>query len=305
MKITPKQLELAKLAAQWLSQSIHKPGDRITEKQLTDALRVSRSPVRAIMPYLAKKGFLTEGEAGYFVSDAHTDIEPQGVIPKSADQKLFDRIIADRGNDKIPGDFAEAELIRRYKVPRSQLTRVLIRLSLDGIVEPNPGQGWRFRPNFESDKAYLDSYRFRMIIEPAGILEETYQQDDEKLRVLLERHMNLKVVSGIEPRQFIEANAAFHETVARFSNNVFIVQDVLKHTRLRRFTEHLYYEDDRMHSLVDEHIHVIEALLSGQREWASALMKRHLQIALAYTKRRLQEHAWPSDQATPSEHVAK
>ena len=265
MKITPKQLELAKLAAQWLSQPVHKPGDRITEKQLTDALRVSRSPVRAIMPYLARKGFLTERESGYFVSDAHTIIEPQGVIPKSADQKLFDRIIADRGNNKIPSDFSEAELIRRYKVPRSQLTRVLIRLSLDSIVEPNTGQGWRFLPNFESEQAYFDSYRFRMIIEPAGILEDTYQQDDELLRALLDRHIALKGARGIEPRQFIEANAAFHETVAQFSNNVFIIQDVVKHTRLRRLNEHLYYSDARMVALVDEHIAVIEALLSGQR----------------------------------------
>jgi len=293
MKVTPKQLELAELAVNWLSQPFHKPGDRITEKQLTDALRVSRSPVRAIMPYLAKKGFLTEGRHGYFVADADKRVKAQGVIPKSADQKLLDKIIADRAENKVPEDFTEAEFIRRYDVPRSQLTRVLIRLSLDGLVEPNRGQGWRFLPNFESEQAYLDSYRFRMIVEPAGILEDTYRQDDEALRALLDKHKELRAAKEIERRQFIEANAAFHETVARFSNNIFIIQDIRKHTRLRRLTEHLFYEDTRMNRLVEEHIAVLEALLSGQREWAAALMKRHLQIAIAYTEKRLEEQHTP------------
>ncbi|MBN8956946.1 MAG: GntR family transcriptional regulator [Rhizobiales bacterium] len=280
MELNAKQLELAGLAAAWLTALRHVPGCRVTEQQLTCALGVSRTPVRMIMPYLASKGFLAEGKHGYFIPEKMPELDSRAAaIPKSADQELFDTIILDRSNNRVPEQFSEAQFIRRYDVPRSQLTRVLIRLSLDGLVEPSTGQGWRFLPSLENERAYIDSYRFRVIIEPAGILERGFKQDDEKLRSLRAGHVKFSGVKSTDRQLFIELNSDFHETLARFSNNMFIIENVRKHSRLRRLSEHAFYDDVRMRTLMTEHIAIIDALLEGQREWASALMKRHLEIA--------------------------
>ena len=288
MRITPKQLELASLAAKWLSLPHHKPGDRITEQQLTEALGVSRSPVRAIMPYLAEKRFLNMGAQGFFIPASLPQANILSSIPKSSDQKLFDKLIEDRARGKLAEEFSEAELIRRYKIARSQLTRVLIRLSLDGLVEPRKGQGWRFLPTLEDEKAYRDSYNFRKLIEPAGILESTFRQDDDRLRELLRSHTEMTAMNPGERGLFFDLNAEFHETIAEFSNNIFIIQNVHKQAGLRRMTEHLHFDETRMKMLLQEHIQVIEALLAGQREWAAALMKRHLEIAIITGQRKLE-----------------
>lgn len=280
MQLNAKQLELAGLAAAWLTSLRPPPGHRVTEMQLTGALGVSRSPVRIVMPYLAKKGFLIDSERGYLVPDVLPELDSaDAAIPKSADQELFDAIILDRAANKIPEQFSEAQLIRRYGVPRSQLTRALIRLSLHGLVEPSTGQGWRFLPTLASRRAYLDSYRFRMIIEPAGILERGFVQDDGKLRDLRQGHVDFNSARSGDRRHFIELNAHFHETLAQFSNNIFIIENVRKHSRLRRLSEHAFYDRTRMAALMTEHIAIINALLEGQREWAASLMKRHLEIA--------------------------
>jgi DNA-binding GntR family transcriptional regulator len=280
MDLNAKQLELAGLAAAWLSTLRNMPGRRVTEEQLTQALGVSRTPVRMVMPYLASKGFLAEGKRGFFVPKTMPELDSRAAaIPKSADQELFDTIIRDRSRNRVPEQFSEAQFIRRYDVPRSQLTRVLIRLSLDGLVEPSTGQGWRFLPSLENERAYNDSYRFRIILEPAAILEHDFKQDDAKLRSLRDNHVKFSGAKSTDRQHFIKLNSDFHESLAGFSNNVFIIENVRKHSRLRRLSEHAFYDKGRMSTLMTEHIAIIDALLDGQREWASALMRRHLEIA--------------------------
>lgn len=147
MQLSAKQAELAARIASSLVTAQHPAGHRITEEQLTAQFFVSRSPIRAVMQFLAEKGFLVRGDRGYFIPEQLPEFDPgSSPIPKSADQELYAAIASDRARNEVPEQFSEAELMRRYSVPRSQLIRVLNRLSLDGFVEPAAGHGWRFSP---------------------------------------------------------------------------------------------------------------------------------------------------------------
>jgi DNA-binding GntR family transcriptional regulator len=278
MRLTAKQSELAARVASSLIAARHPPGHRITEEQLTSQFGVSRSPVRAVMQFLASTGFLAQAERGYFVPEKLPELEPDSaIIPKSADQELHERIARDRARDQLPEQFSEAEFIRRYEVPRSQLIRVLNRLALDGVVEPSAGHGWRFLPTLNSQAIYRDSYRFRMMIEPQGLLEPTFVADKRLLQQMREDQVNL--AASLDARRMFEFNAALHETLAGFSNNFFIVEAVRRHSRLRRLNEQLAIDKVRAYERISEHVAIIDALLNDQREWAASLLKRHLDIA--------------------------
>lgn len=278
MRLTAKQSELASRVALSLATAGYPTGYRITENQLTAEFRVSRSPIRAVMRFLAEKGFLEHMDKGYFIPESMPNRDVvDAVIPKSSDQELYDKIARERAQDKLSEQFSEAEFMRRYGVPRSQLIRVLNRLSLDGIVEPSAGHGWRFLPTLNKEIMYRDSYRFRMMIEPLGILEPTFRVDVAVLKKLRDDQIGL--AASPDPQKLFEQNAAFHETLANFSNNSFVIEAVHRHSRLRRLSEHLSHDEDRTRGRIEEHVSIIDALLENQREWAASLLRRHLDIA--------------------------
>ncbi|HXE15896.1 MAG TPA: GntR family transcriptional regulator [Stellaceae bacterium] len=74
------------------------PGERITEEGLAERLLVSRTPVRAALPALAREGLLTPSETrGYFVrsfsqQDVIDAIELRGVL-----EGMAARLVAERG----------------------------------------------------------------------------------------------------------------------------------------------------------------------------------------------------------------
>lgn len=281
-RLSAKQAELAARMASYLVASRFPPGQRVTEEQLCKEFRVSRSPVRAVMQFLSTRGFLTQAERGYFAPEKMPELgSASALIPKSADQQLLDAISRDRSRDLVPEQFTEAEFMRRYDVPRSQLLRVLNRLSLDGVVEPAPGHGWYFLPTLNSPETYRDSYRFRILIEPQSMLEPTFLADKPLLRQMREDQMSM--ASSSDARQLFELNASFHETLAGFSHNSFIIEAVRRHSRLRRLNEQLALDRARIRKRIGEHVAIIDALLEDQREWAASLLKHHLEIASQIT----------------------
>lgn len=278
IRLTAKQAELAARMAGYLVAARFPPGQRITEEQLCKEFRVSRSPVRAVMQFLATRGFLSQAERGYFIPDKMPEFGASStLIPKSLDQQLLDDIARDRARNLVPEQFTEAEFMRRYDVPRSQLLRVLNRLSLDGVVEPAPGHGWYFLPTLNSPETYRDSYRFRILIEPQALLEPTFAANKPLLRQMREDQMSM--AASTDPRQLYELNASFHEMLAGFSHNSFIIEAVRRHSRLRRLNEQLVLDRARIRKRIGEHVAIIDAVLEDQREWAASLLKHHLEIA--------------------------
>lgn len=278
MHLTTKQSELAHRVALSLVTSGYREGQRITEQQLTDTFRVSRSPIRAVMKFLAAKGFLEQKDKGYFIPSSMPNRDAvENLIPKSSDHELYEKIAQSRARDDLPEQFFETDLMRIYSVSRTQLLRVLNRLSLDGVVEPSTGRGWQFLPTLNKESAFLDSYRFRMIVEPAGILEPTFRIDIEALQKL--RSDQVLLTDCPDSQKLIEQNATFHNTLAELSQNSFIIEAVHRHSRLRRLSEHFSQNHIRTRIRVDEHVSIIDALLDGQKEWAASLLRHHLEIA--------------------------
>ena len=145
-----------------------------------------------------------------------------------------------RLNGQIPEQFAETDLMRLFNISRYMLRGVLSRIQQEGWIEQRAGQGWQFLPMIDSVEAYEESYSFRAIIEPAGLLAPTFMVDTEAL-ARCKKQQQFIADGGyltMTPQELFESNAQFHETLASFSGNRFHVQTVRRLDQLRRLVEY-------------------------------------------------------------------
>lgn len=281
---TPLQVDLARHIAQDIAARRYAPGDHLSEEALAAGYEVSRTPVRGALRLLAAQGLISHRpNSGYTVADnaAAAAAAIEGAGPTL--DELYRRLIDDRASRGLPETFTERDLIQRYDAPRSLLAKTLLQLSADGLIEKRKGHGWQFAPSLESAEALAESYRFRMTIECAGLLEPTFRLDRPALARMRAAHEALiqRDDAAISATEFFGLNASFHEMLARFSGNRYILQAVQQQNQLRRLEEHAaFYRDARFVNSSSEHLQIIEALEAGDQEWASQLMRRHLKTSL-------------------------
>ncbi|CAB3675203.1 GntR family transcriptional regulator [Achromobacter pestifer] len=280
---TPLQVDLARHIAEDIVARRHRPGDHLSEEALAAAYEVSRTPVRGALRLLAAKGLITHRpNSGYTVADnAATAPAIEGASPTQ--NELYRRLIDDRAQRSLPDTFTERDLRLRYDAPRSVLAKTLLQLSADGLIEKRKGHGWQFAPSLENAEALGESYRFRMAIECAGLLEPSFRVDKPALARMRAAHEALiqRDDADISATEFFGLNASFHELLARFSGNRYILQAVQQQNQLRRLEEHAaFYRDARFVNSSSEHLRIIEALEAGDQERAAQLMRHHLTTSL-------------------------
>lgn len=302
----------AKLAAQILRHVVEQgfeKGHHLIEASLAERLNVSRSPVRAALKLLESRGIIEqERNRGYFLKVSGKAVDIAAVpLPVPDDEKLYTRILADRLARKLDDVQTETELMRRYRTTRSNIRRVLARLTKERVIERSPGVGWTFMPVIQSKRAYFESYRLRLILEPAGLMEPTFTIDQRRLEKARDHHRTLirTQCRNISPVDMFHINADFHEMLASFSNNRFIAEIMQQQNVMRRLLEYEETHDRRrMVSSCEEHLEVLTALEAGDRDWAATLLRRHLEIA---SKIAADAAIWPEDgqpAAAPPPHPA-
>jgi len=292
--VNSRRALLALRILKYLQDGDQAVGSRLTETALADAFGVSRSPIRSALALLAEKDVLSfKPSRGY--SLARPPSELRGIelhIEPSEQEALYRRIASDRFEGRLSERFTEATLVRRYRKSRAQVAKVLDRLAQEGLAERRAGRGWVFSPVLNSARAHAESYRFRLLLEPEAISIDTFAVDPSRLQRSRDAHLQLlKKGEGADRARLFHIDSEFHELVASFSRNVFILQAVQQQNRLRRLAEYEGYANQRrLRAWCREHLAIIDALLAGDRPRASELMRRHLVNAsrntAAYARRR-------------------
>jgi DNA-binding GntR family transcriptional regulator len=262
------------------------PGTRLAEVALAERLHVSRTPVRAALSLLARRGLVKPGaRRGYFVTDRTAAAQKIAAQPTAADADLLFRAVArDRLTGKLAEEVSERDLMRRYKATRPTVQRVLAKLAEVAAVQRKPGHGWRFQPNISDPVVRQESFRFRQIIEPAALLEPGFRLDLAWIAEMRRRHRSMldapwDTTSSIA---LFEMNAQFHEGLAAASGNRYLQVAIEQQNRLRRFTNYDWvYGHERVVVSCREHLAILDRLEAGDRETAANLMREHLQRAAA------------------------
>lgn len=280
----------SRLAAQIIERARQKglpAGTHLPEQALADAFRVSRTPVRMALRALEKMDLVeSRPNCGFFLKrPAGGAAELPGVppAPDGADEDpLYFQIAEDRLAGRLDIRFTETELARRYGASRARLVRLLARMAQEGWLARLPGHGWEFQPLLTSPEAYDQGYRYRMLVEPAALLEQGYQVELTTFaQARAQQHAMLD--GGIRRWSRAEtfgANAAFHETLVAASGNPFLLEGLRRVNRLRRLLEYRTHQHrDRLVQECKEHLMLLDLVEAGQREQAAAFLRAHLDRA--------------------------
>ncbi|MBV8618199.1 MAG: GntR family transcriptional regulator [Curvibacter sp.] len=283
-ELTALQLHVVREVVAHVRRAHLRAGEHVAESTLAEALGTSRTPVNTALRFLTSAGVLAHDlNRGYFLKLGAAELgEVAADLASQPDDPLYLRIASDRLARQLPDLNTEAELMRLYDCSRAALRKALSRIQQEGWVEKAIGHGWEFQPMIDSAEAYEESYTFRLALEPTGILAASFRPDPAELRALLQRQ-RLIAESGYESMtaiELFEANKEFHETLARWSGNRFILQSIRRVDQLRRLVEYRqaqHRKPRRNHAL--EHIAILEALAAHDFLQAAGLMRNHLEDA--------------------------
>ncbi|ARP91297.1 GntR family transcriptional regulator [Bordetella genomosp. 9] len=277
---TGLQVDLARRIANDIICRIHQAGTHLSEVSLARRYLVSRTPVRAALRLLAAERFIeARPNSGYFVPEVPGCTEPPSLRARgmTADE-IYLRMIDDRAEGLLPDSFTDRDLQQRYGVTRSVLAKTLVRMSAEAMIEKRKGHGWRFTHALGGCDARHESYRFRATVECGALLEPGFKAVSAELKRLRAAHEELLRNGEISAQAFFALNSDFHETLARFSGNRFFLQSIRQQNHLRRMEQQsaAMRADTRFRESAAEHLAIIQALEDDDREWAAALMRRHL-----------------------------
>jgi DNA-binding GntR family transcriptional regulator len=255
------------------------PGTRLTERALGERFRVSRSPIRIALRELEQSGSIDRTESGgYVVREALPDI-PSGLPAARPQDETYFQLAADRLDGELPDRVTERFLMKRYALTPAQIAALLRRISGEGWIERLPGNGWVFLPVLTSLQSYDDSYRFRLVIEPAAILEPGFQLNRETLGAC--RAEQQALVDGriwnVSNQELFDLNSRAHEAIVECSHNGFFIDGLKRIDRVRRLIEYRRALD-RPSALrrCAEHVAILDALLNDDRARAAEMLRAHL-----------------------------
>lgn len=284
-RLSPLGTQVAHQIVVFLSEGSVGVGAHLSTQKLADEFRVSRQPVKEALKYLEGFGVVeSKPNRGFFtVMDGEALERLDLPVLKAKDEEPYFRIAEDRLAGYLPDEVTETELLRHYQLTRGELQEMLLRMAREGWIEPKPGYGWLFLPILTTPEAHHLSYRFRMVIEPAAILEPTFVADPEAFDRCREQQQAL-LDGGIwkfSPARLFQTGSDLHETIARCSGNPWFLDALQRQNRLRRLIEYRAMLDrGRLLSQCTEHLALLDLLEAGRRDEASAFVREHLRKAI-------------------------
>jgi len=259
------------------------PGTRLPGRKLAERFRVSRTPIERALRLLEQHRVVSPSASGGFEvrpGPVTISLDALGAEQHSEGERLYLQIANDHAEGRLPTRASENELIRRYGSSRAMILRVLQRAALEGWAERLPGRGWTFIPLLTSELTYEQICRYRIVVEPAAMLEPTFVLDRAAIEACHREQTSLFNSGGVglSPVEIFESGSRFHQVVLACSRNPFLVNGLAQANRIRRLIEYR----KTMHSLhwlerFKEHVLIAELLLKDEREEASSLMRKHLE----------------------------
>lgn len=250
------------------------------EERLAAYLKVSRTPVRAALEFLAGMEIVEKRpNKGYFLKADPGALVSRPLVDENAEDLIYYRIVEDRLSGVLPVRISEMELMRRYGVTKSWLSNLLRRMSQEGWIERLPGKGWEFLPVLISEEAYDQMYQFRMLVEPAALVQKDFHLAPGDLARLrsLQRAMLDGGILRFSRAETFQIGAQFHETIVAGSRNPFFVDAIQRMNRLRRLLDYRAHGDrSRLVHTCKEHLDLLDLIEAGKLQQAADFLREHI-----------------------------
>jgi DNA-binding GntR family transcriptional regulator len=266
----------------YIRSEVLRPGTHLSAQHLADRFHVSRSPVNRALVLLAESKIVThESGRGFLVAaGAHSETgQHRNVAGPDPLASVYFTIVNDLLQGELGDRISARSLQMRYGLTRGQVTQLLDRMVREGWAERRPGYGWMLASVITTPEALEKSYRLRLAIEPAGLLEPSFNLPQDVARLAREREQEL-LRGGIEslpPDVLYERGVQFHEMLAEASGNPFFLESLQRVNRMRRLFAYRTMDNrDRYYRQVSTHLRILDLLAEGRNAEAADTMRGHL-----------------------------
>ena len=249
-----------------------KVGDSLNESLLAQQFAVSRTPLRAVLVHMSTLGITKAVPYKGFVLQVDAQsIEIEGDQEESRQEQLYLRLLIDLFFGEIETAFSEKELQERYQSNRGEVQSVLRLLENDGILRRSPGYKWYLDGVLNTLERHSESYRCRLIFEPAGLLEPSWTLDLNGLENCRDRHVKaIQNPKSVTSSELFRLSADFHELLAACSGNRFLLGNMQQHNRMRKASDlvSMHFQSSVSKSC-QRRLEIINLLLEGNNLEAS------------------------------------
>ena len=177
-----------------------------------------------------------------------------------------------------PGDrLVESELAERLGVSRTPIREALQRLETQAMLTRD-GRSLIVASLDHNQLAEL--YTVRSELEGLAARLAARHATPEELRVLQSMVAEDRALVGGDPRLLSRANKRFHKQIHLASHNRFLVQQLdLVHRSMALMATTSLAAIGRDHAALDEHDHIVTAIVTGDGDAAYAALKVHISRA--------------------------
>lgn len=189
--------------------------------------------------------------------------------------------------DLEPGTrLTETKVGEQMNVSTTPVREAFRRLASEGLLKIVPWRG-AIVQEF-SDRELIEVYKCREVLEVLAIKSAMENIDDsgiEKLERLVEES---KLTENLS--EHVEINSAIHNTILEYARNEMLsnllgqLKDVIYHNRNMSS-----YNEKRRNEIYDEHIQIVNAIKSGDKNQAQVAMELHVNNGYEYIKERLKK----------------
>jgi DNA-binding GntR family transcriptional regulator len=257
-----------------------------SEPEMADALKVSRTTVRAILRRMAQAGLIDWNQRTKLVlrEPSTPDYFPEAETRSAGEfvERGFMARVMD-GRIAVGSQINEAELAREIGVGTSTVREFLIRFSRYGLIEKRPQSHWvmiGFTPAFALELADVrEMFELRSALAFAQLPKSSPHW--EKLDLIEADHRRLQARIETDYTAFSELDERFHRLVHSAADNRFIMEfyDVIAMVFHYHFQWNKKDEKARNALAVAEHLDYIAALRSSDPIETELTCRRHLRSA--------------------------
>jgi len=280
--MTGAAVTTARLAELLRSEKVQ-PGAHLPAQLLADKLRVSRSPINEALSDLARRGIVERKDnRGYFLAlpleRLPEDLRRVGAADRT--QHVYSKVAEDRLSNVLPREFTEKLIRQKYGLTVAEVRSLLTRIAHEGWIEKRPGYGWEFSPMLHTTESLMQTYRMRLALEPAALLEPGYALQPavlERCRAA-ETELLERGVDDLSAEELHARGVNFHESLAEGSRNPFFVDAIRRVNRLRRLISYRSMRDrSRYKQHCEQHLAVLTLIASGEMVPAANALRTHLE----------------------------
>ncbi|MCG2575630.1 GntR family transcriptional regulator [Dechloromonas sp. XY25] len=172
----------------------------------------------------------------------------------------------------------EQELANTFGVSRTPVREALIQLASAGLIEIRPRRGATV-PEVGADRV-CEMFELMAEMEAmCGRLAARRITPTEQ-HELQEAHRACETARDAgQPDVYYQLNEVFHQRIYEASHNSFLVEQATAlHRRLRPYRRLQLRVRNRMNTSFNEHQAIVDAIIKGDSELASALLRSHVTV---------------------------